>query len=80
MNTDSPELERTDWRFRVGGDRTRCSSAAAKRYKIMEVRFGVREEGWEARACDSSEATRLKIMLCLDCVRERANSEGRPDG
>lgn len=73
---ESPELERTDWRFRVGGDRARCSSSPATRYRIMEVRFAGRGDCWEVRACDSSEATRLKTMLCLDWVRVRANSAG----
>ena len=56
-----------------------CSSASAKRYRSIEVRFGVREERWEVSACDSSEGIRLKVMLCLDWVRERLNDDGGVD-
>lgn len=74
MIVESPELERREWRIVFGGDMIRCSSSSVKRYRIMEERFGVREERWEVRACDSSEGTRLKIMLCFDWERERINS------
>ena len=78
MNTDSPELERMDWRFRPVGDKTRCPSSPARRYRIMDVRFEVREVRRVVRACDSSEATRLKIMFCLDWPRDPLDSEGAP--
>lgn len=45
----------------------------------MDARFEVREVRWEVRACDSSEAMRLKIMFCLDWRREPMDSEGGTD-
>lgn len=45
----------------------------------MEARFEVREERWEVRAWDSSEAIRLKIIFCLDWERELIDMGG-PDG